>query len=128
MGTQMQKLRKGVIVSSHTGKAAAYGLVTAHDKGPVFIRPQTMVYEGMIVGINGRDEDIEVNVTKEKQLTNNRSVGEEGIILPPPVEMSLEQQLGFLEDDELLEITPTKLRLRKKVLDTNARRKASKNS
>ncbi len=127
IGSQMQKLRKGVIIASNTGKAVPYGLVTAQTKGPTFISPQTMVYEGMIVGLNGRDEDIEVNVCKEKQLTNNRSVGEEGIILTPPVEMSLEQCLGFLEDDELLEITPESLRLRKKILDTNARRKASKN-
>jgi GTP-binding protein len=126
MGPQMQKLRKGVIISSHTGKAVSYGLVTAHDKGPVFILPQTLVYCGMIVGINGRDEDIEVNVCREKQLTNNRSVGEEGIILPPPLSMSLEQQLGFLEDDELLEITPVNLRLRKKILDATIRRRSNK--
>ena len=128
VGSQIQKLRKGVIVSSHSGKAAPYGLLTAHEKGPVFIGPQTTVYEGMILGINGRDEDIEVNVCKEKKLTNNRSVGEDGILLPPPMEMSLEQQLSFLEDDELLEITPVSLRLRKKILDTDLRRKANKSN
>jgi GTP-binding protein len=121
-----QKLRKGVIISSHSGKAVPYGLVSAHDKGPVFISPQTMVYAGMIVGVNGREEDIEVNVCREKQLTNNRSVGEEGIILPPPTIMSLEQMLGFLEDDELLEITPKSLRLRKKILDPTLRRRANR--
>ena len=126
LGPQLQRLRKGVIVSSHTGKAVTYGLVSAHNKGPVFIWPQTLVYAGMIVGINGRDEDVEVNVCREKQLTNNRSVGEEGIIIPPPLEMSLEQQLEFLEDDELLEITPLNLRLRKKILDSTRRRRASK--
>ncbi|KKS21311.1 MAG: Small GTP-binding protein, partial [candidate division WWE3 bacterium GW2011_GWA1_41_8] len=126
IGVQMQKLRKGVVISSHTGKAVPYGLVAAHDKGPVLIGPQTQVYTGMIVGINGRDEDLEVNVCREKQLTNNRSVGEEGIILPPPVELSLEQQLGFLEDDELLEITPVNLRLRKKILDATMRRRAGR--
>lgn len=128
LGAQMQKLRKGVIIASQTGKAVPYGLVSAHDKGPVFVGPQTQVYMGMIVGINGRDEDVEVNVCKEKQLTNNRSVGEEGIILPPPLEMSLEQMLGFLEDDELLEITPANLRLRKKILDATMRRRASRHS
>ncbi len=125
---QIQKLRKGVIIASHSGKAVPYGLVPAHDKGPIFISPQTMVYQGMIVGVNGRDEDVEVNVCREKQLTNNRSVGEEGIILPPPVDMSLEQQLAFLDDDELLEITPTNLRLRKRILDPTMRRRAAKNS
>jgi GTP-binding protein len=128
LGPQMQKLRKGVLISSHTGKAVPYGLVPAHEKGPVFVSPQTMVYEGMIVGINGRDEDLELNVTREKQLTNNRSVGEDGIVLAPSVEMSLEQKLGFLEDDELLEITPTMLRLRKKILDANLRRRAARNN
>ena len=126
LGPQLQRLRKGVIVSSHTGKAVTYGLVSAHNKGPVFIWPQTLVYAGMIVGINGRDEDVEVNVCREKQLTNNRSVGEEGIIIPPPLEMSLEQQLEFLEDDELLEITQLNLRLRKKILDATQRRRAGK--
>ena len=115
-GGQIAKLRKGVLIASTPGKAVPYGLVSAHEKGAVFIAPQAIVYAGMIVGMNGRDEDLELNVCKEKQLTNNRSVGEEGIFLPPPLEMSLEQQLGFLEDDELLEITPESLRLRKKVL------------
>ena len=126
MGAVLAKTRKGVLIASHSGKAAAYGLVSAHDKGPVFIPPQTMVYAGMIVGINGRDEDLEINVCKEKQLTNNRSVGEEGIILPPPLVLSLEQYIGFLEDDELLEITPNSLRLRKKILDFTKRKRASK--
>jgi GTP-binding protein len=128
IGGQMQKLRKGVIVASHSGKAVPYGLQSAHEKGAVFIWPTTNVYEGMIVGVNGRDEDIEVNVCRAKQLTNNRSSGEDGIVLPPPIELSLEQMLGFLEDDELLEITPTSLRLRKKILNADARRKANKNS
>lgn len=128
LGPQMQKLRKGVLVSSHTGKAVTYGLVGAHSKGAVFVEPQTKVYMGMIVGINGRDEDLELNVCREKQLTNNRSVGEDIIIIPPAVELSLEQQLGFLEDDELLEITPTSLRLRKKILDGTMRRRANRNN
>jgi len=125
VGTALPKLRKGAVIASHSGKAVPYGLVSAHDKGPVFIGPQTQVYQGMIVGLNGRDEDIEVNVCKEKQLTNNRSVGEEGITIPPPVDMSLEQYLALIEDDELLEITPLSLRLRKKILDPNARRRSA---
>ncbi|HAI62640.1 MAG: Small GTP-binding protein [candidate division WWE3 bacterium GW2011_GWF2_41_45] len=125
MGHAIPKLRKGAIVASHSGKAVPHGLVPAHEKGPVFIGPQTMVYQGMIVGLNGRDEDVEVNVCKEKQLTNNRSSGENGITIPPPVEMSLEQYLGLLEDDELLEITPESLKLRKKILDPTVRRRTA---
>jgi GTP-binding protein len=125
-GPDFQKLRKGVIVASTTGTAVAFGLAIAQDKGPVFIGPQTPVYEGMIVGINGRDEDMEINVCKEKQLTNIRSAGEDNIMLAPHMEFSLEQYIGFLEDDELLEITPKNMRLRKKILDKTARFRASK--
>ena len=125
VGPAIPKSRKGAVVASHTGKAVPYGLVAAHDKGPVFISPQTQVYQGMVVGLNGREGDLEINVCKEKQLTNNRSVGEEGIVIPPPVDMSLEQYLGLLEDDELLEITPNSLRLRKKILDATQRRRHS---
>jgi len=128
LGQALQKLRKGVLVASETGKTAPYGLVVAQDKGPVFVAPQVQVYGGMIIGVNGRDEDIEVNICKEKQLTNNRSVGEDAIVLVPPVVMSLEQCLGFLEDDELLEITPKSLRLRKKILDGTLRYRAAKRS
>jgi GTP-binding protein len=124
-----QKLRKGVCIASDTGKTASYGLEIAQNKGAVFVGPGTMVYAGMIVGINGRDEDIEINVCKEKQLTNNRSVGEEGIMLTPPLILSLEQSIGFLEDDELLEITPKSLRLRKKILEHTQRyREAKRNN
>ena len=125
IGPAIPKLRKGAIVASHSGKAVPHGLLPAHEKGPVFVGPQTTVYQGMIVGLNGRDEDVEVNVCKEKQLTNNRSVGEEGITIPPPIDMSLEQYLGLLEDDELLEITPVSLRLRKKILDPTLRRRTA---
>ncbi|OGC47681.1 GTP-binding protein TypA [candidate division WWE3 bacterium RIFCSPHIGHO2_01_FULL_42_13] len=128
MGPKFQKLRKGVLIASHTGKSITYGLVGAHEKGPVFVEPQVPVYEGMIVGVNGRDEDIELNVCREKQLTNNRSAGEDVIFIPPATEMSLEQKLGFIEDDELLEITPTNLRLRKKILNADMRRRAQRNA
>lgn len=122
----LKKLRRGVLVASETGKTAPYGLAAAQDKGSIFVGPQVQVYEGMIVGMNGRNEDLEVNVCKEKHLTNNRSVGEEGIMLTPPLIMSLEQCLGFLEDDEILEITPQNLRLRKKILEKTARYRANK--
>jgi len=126
MGTKIQQLRKGVLIASHTGRALSYGLESAQEKGPLFIGPQALVYKGMIVGLNGREEDLEVNVCKEKKLSNVRSVGEYGIFLTPPLIMSLEQQLGFIENDELLEITPQNLRLRKKILDSTIRRRASK--
>ncbi len=122
----VQSQRKGVLVATNTGKAVPYGLSAAQEKGPIFIPAQTPVYEGMVVGINGRDEDLEINVCREKQLTNNRSAGEDGIVLTPHVEMSLEQCLGFLEDDELLEITPHNLRLRKKLLNGSDRKRASR--
>ncbi|RJR27009.1 translational GTPase TypA [candidate division WWE3 bacterium] len=124
----LQKLRKGVLVASETGKTAPLGLTTAQSKGDVFVGPQTPVYAGQIVGTNGRDADMEINVCKEKQLSNVRSVGEEAYTLTPPVVMSLEQCLGFLEEDELLEVTPLNLRLRKKILDHNKRYREQKNS
>jgi GTP-binding protein len=126
LGPDLQKIRKGVLIATETGKSAPYGLVGTHEKGPVFIGPQVPVYAGMIVGINGRDEDLEINVCREKQLTNNRSSGEDAIFLPPPLIFSMEQFIGFLEDDELLEITPLSLRLRKKILDKNERYRHSK--
>ncbi len=125
-GPQLPKTRRGVLIATETGKTAPYGLVGAHDKGAVFVGPQTPVYGGMVVGINGRDDDLEINVCREKQLTNNRSSGEDAIFLPPPTFFSMEQFIGFLEDDELLEITPQSLRLRKKILDKNVRYRAGK--
>jgi len=126
-GPQMKKMRKGVLIAAYSGSAAPHGLITAQTKGPVFISPSDKVYEGMIVGLNGRDEDMEINVCKEKQLTNNRSSGEgTSVALIPPVIMSLEQCLGFLENDELLEITPKSLRLRKKILNSTLRMRAAR--
>jgi len=122
IGPPIQKLRKGVLIAAASGNTAPYGLIAAQSKGPVFVPPQQRVYEGMIVGLNGRDEDLEINVCKEKQLTNNRSSGEGvSVALIPPVIMSLEQCLVFLENDELLEITPHNLRLRKKILNSTQR-------
>ena len=126
-GNQMKKIRKGVLIAAYSGSAAPHGLITAQTKGPVFISPSEKVYEGMIVGLNGRDEDMEINVCKEKQLTNNRSSGEgTSVALIPPVVMSLEQCLVFLENDELLEITPKSLRLRKKILNSTLRMRAGR--
>jgi GTP-binding protein len=111
------KLRNGVLIASEGGTALAYGLANAQDRGMTFIEPNVPVYEGMIVGLNSKEDDIEINVTKEKKQSNMRSKGEGvSLALTPPVKMSLEQCLDFLEADELLEVTPENLRLRKKSL------------
>ncbi len=118
--------RKGVLIASETGKAATYGLRNAQERGSTFIEPGAIVYQGMVVGINARDEDLEINVCKGKQLTNIRSKGEDTIFLSAPILMSLEEYFGFLEDDELLEITPAHLRLRKKILNPTERYRVSR--
>jgi len=123
----MPRLRNGVLIASETGKAVPYGLNIAQGRGTVFIDPQTQVYKGMIIGLNAREEDIEINVCKEKKLTNTRASGsDDSIILIPPTIFSLEQSLDFLEDDELLEVTPISLRLRKLYLDSNERKNKQK--
>ncbi|MFY9484339.1 MAG: translational GTPase TypA [Patescibacteria group bacterium] len=127
LGAPISKLRNGVLIASENGKAVTYGLNIAQGRGTTFIEPQTQVYKGMIIGLNSREEDIEINVTKEKKMTNVRaSTSDISVILAPPVLMSLEQGLDFLEDDEFLEVTPKSLRLRKKILDTTARTRQSK--
>ncbi len=126
-GTAIPKLRNGAIIAHESGKAVAYGLYNAQGRGTVFIKPQTQVYEGMIVGLNSREGDLEVNVTKEKKLTNTRAAGsDDALVLTPPTIFTLEQSLDFLEDDELLEVTPRSLRLRKKILDKTARKRSGK--
>ena len=127
IGAPISKLRNGVLIASENGKAVTYGLNIAQGRGATFIEPQTQVYKGMIIGLNSREEDIEINVTKEKKMTNVRaSTSDISVILAPPVVMSLEQCLDFLEDDELLEVTPKSLRLRKKILNTTERARQSK--
>ncbi len=127
LGAAIPRLRNGVLVASESGKAVTYGLNIAQGRGVTFVEPGTEVYEGMIVGLNSRENDIVINVTKQKKLTNVRaSTADIGVILSPPVVLSLEQCLDFLEDDELLEVTPKSLRLRKKVLNANERAKANK--
>lgn len=111
------KIRNGVLIASESGSALAYGLANAQERGVTFVEPSTKVYEGMIVGLHAKSDDIEINVTKEKKQSNMRSKGEGvALALTPPILMSLEQCLDFLEDDELLEVTPQSLRLRKKLL------------
>lgn len=126
-GKDVPKLRTGVIIAATTGKAAAYSLKTLKDHGTSFIQPGTEVYEGMIVGQSVRDYDIEINVCKEKNLTNHRTKSHQGITqLAPDYSFSLEEAIDFLENDELLEITPKSLRLRKKFLSEIDRRRQRK--
>ena len=117
----------GVMVSIVQGKALAYALFNLQERGALFIGHGAEVYEGMIVGIHSRDNDLMVNPTKAKQLTNIRAAGsDENIILTPPVRFSLEQALEFIDDDELVEITPASIRLRKKLLTENERKREAR--
>ena len=119
----MMQVRNGALVAVKSGEAMTYGLVNAQDRGTLFVSPGDPIYEGLVVGIGNREFDIEVNVCKEKKLTNNRSAGE-GVSVPliPASPMTLEQSLDFIADDELLEVTPVSLRIRKKHLSTTERR------
>ena len=127
LGSAIAKLRNGVLIASEGGKAVAYSIHNAEERGITFISPQLEVYEGMIIGLNSRDTDLEINVVKEKKQTNIRSAGnDDAIILTPPTVLSLEQCIDFLEDDELLEATPKSLRLRKRILNTQLRAKSKK--
>ncbi len=116
---------QGSLVAYETGKAVTYGLYNAQDRGVLFIEPGTMVYQGMVVGQHNRPGDIEVNVCKKKHVTNIRAAGaDEALRLVPPKKLTLEQALEFIDDDELVEITPSTIRIRKKILDPNKRAKA----
>ncbi len=117
--------KQGSLIAFENGEAITYGLFNAQERGTLFIGAGEKVYGGMVVGQTGKQEDIEVNVCKKKQLTNTRSSSaDEALRLTPPKIMSLEQALDFIETDELLEITPTKLRIRKKILDPRLRKRA----
>ncbi|MCA0403711.1 MAG: translational GTPase TypA [Proteobacteria bacterium] len=121
------KRNNGVLIANCTGTARGFALFNLQERGRLFIEPQTASYEGMIVGIHARDNDLVVNVTKEKQLTNIRASGtDENIILTPPIRLSLEQALEFIDDDELVEVTPQTIRLRKKALKEHERKRASR--
>lgn len=121
--------QNGVLISNQAGVALAYALWNLQERGRMLISPQTEVYEGMIIGIHTRDNDLVVNATKAKQLTNIRAAGsDENILLTPPILMSLEQALEFIEDDELVEITPQSIRVRKKFLKEHERKRSAKSS
>src|SRR6187551_1647179 len=120
--------QNGVLISMETGAAVAYSLNTLEDRGILFISPGDMLYEGMVIGENAKPHDLEVNPLKSKQLTNFRASGpkDESIRLAPPRRMSLEQAIAYIQDDELVEVTPKVVRLRKRFLDPHERKKASR--
>jgi GTP-binding protein len=129
LGSPLQQLRSGVLISAETGSATTYSLETVEERGTAFIGPQTKVYEGMIIGLNRRSEDMEINVTKEKKLTNVRaSTTDMKTQLTPYTQLTLEECLDFIENDELLEITPASLRMRKRYLTTVERKRNRPNS
>ncbi len=118
----VQSRTRGVLVAFEPGISVTYGLYNAQERGDLFIGAGVEVYEGMIVGLNARNEDISINVCKEKHLTNTRASGsDDALRLVPPIQMSLEKAIEFIEEDELVEITPKNIRLRKKILDTKTR-------
>lgn len=126
-GGDIEHRNNGVLVSMVDGKALGYALFSLQERGRLFIDPGTEVYEGMVIGIHSRDNDLVVNPTKAKQLTNVRASGtDDNIMLTPPVRMTLEQALEFIDDDELVEVTPESIRVRKKLLKENERRRAYK--
>ncbi len=124
---EVAKRQNGVLVSMVKGKTLAYALNMLQERGRLFLGPQAEIYEGQIVGLHSRDNDLVVNPTKAKQLTNVRASGtDEAVVLTPPVKHTLEQALEFIEDDELVEVTPLSIRLRKKLLTENERKRDKK--
>ena len=121
----MERRDTGSLVAFETGEAVTYGLFNAQDRGTLFIGPGTQVYEGMVVGVSPKSDDINVNVCKKKHMTNTRAAGsDDAMRLNTPKKMSLEECLEFINDDELLEVTPVSLRVRKRILDSELRAKA----
>jgi GTP-binding protein len=119
--------RNGVLISTGDGNAVAYALWNLEDRGPMFITPGTPVYQGMIIGEHTRENDLEVNPLKAKQLTNIRTTAkDEAVRLTTPRVMSLEQAISYVQDEELVEVTPKSIRLRKRLLDPNERKRASR--
>jgi len=128
LGPKLQKIRNGAIVATEAGVTTPYALEMGESRGELFVGPGTAVYVGMIVGLYNRNDDLEMNVCKAKHLTNMRSSSSDGTVqLTPFTDLSLEQCIDFIEDDELLEVTPKSLRLRKRYLDPNQRKRAAKN-
>ena len=123
----IQARTRGVLVAFEQGTSVTYGLYNAQERGELFIGAGVEVYEGMIVGINSRNEDISINVCKEKHLTNTRASGsDDALRLVPPIKLSLEKAIEFIQDDELVEVTPKNIRLRKKILDSKTREREAR--
>jgi len=123
----VQGRRTGVIISNGTGEAVAYAMWKLEERGPMLIVPGTKVYEGMIVGEHSKSNDLDVNVMQGKQLTNMRTTSkDEAVRLTPPIIMTLEKAIAYIGDDELVEVTPKSIRLRKRYLDPNMRKRMSK--
>ena len=119
--------KQGSLIAFESGETVAYGLFSAQDRGTLFVGPGEKVYAGMVIGQNGKAEDIELNVCKTKHLTNTRSSSaDDALKLVPPKVLSLEEALDFIDTDELLEITPENLRIRKKILDSTQRYRSKK--
>jgi GTP-binding protein len=126
---RLGKRNNGVLIANCTGTARGFALFNLQERGRLFLDPQTACYEGMVVGIHARDNDLVVNVTKEKQLTNMRASGtDENIILTPAIKFTLEQALEFIDDDELVEVTPKSIRIRKKELKENDRKRTQRSN
>ena len=124
LGSPLQQLRNGVLIAFETGLTTPYSLQTAEERGVCFVGPAEKVYAGQIIGLSTRQEDMEINVCKAKHLTNMRSKSSDGVVqLTPPIILSLEQCIDFIENDELVEVTPVSLRLRKRELDPNKRKR-----
>ena len=118
----MSKRQTGALVSDRQGKSTTYALFHLQPRGLLFIKENIPVYEGMIIGENSRENDLDVNVTKEKKLTNMRAAGsDDALQLIPPKVLTLEQSIEFIKEDEFVEVTPQSVRLRKKVLEANKR-------
>lgn len=128
LGAKLQQLRNGALIATEAGTTTAFALDNSAARGELFVGPGTVVYQGMIVGVYNRSGDLDVNVCRGKQLTNMRTSSSDGTVqLTPFTDLSLEQSIDFIEDDELLEVTPKSLRLRKRFLDPNKRKRNSKN-
>jgi GTP-binding protein len=123
----VQGRRNGVLIANAPGEAVAYALWNLEDRGPMMIDPGDKVYQGMIIGEHTRGTDLEVNVLKGKKLSNVRAAGkDDAVLLTPPIRLSLERALSYIEDDELVEVTPQSIRLRKRLLDPNDRKREAK--
>jgi len=124
---EIEGRRQGVLISNDQGEAVAYAMFKLEDRGPMMIEPGSKVYRGMIVGEHTRDNDLEINILKGKQLTNIRTTSkDEAVRLTPPIRMTLEKALAYIQDDELVEVTPKSIRLRKRLLDPNERKRAER--